>query len=263
LLILLKKGKAMAHVLSYRIGSLQKPHLPFAQVAEMGIQGLELVWNDQTTVAQVQAALKPSGLRVTSLHAPCPLDDEDLPMLLGQRAENASALGASYLFVSAQAGPLPRQEAYDRLRRAGDAVGKHRIYLALETHPDLCQNGAQMLETMQGVGHPWVGVNYDTANVYFYNQGVDTIAELGKVVHLVRGVHLKDTMGGYKDWGFPVFGEGVVDFAAVEKVLTQGGYTGPCCMELEGGAFDASKPEELAAKVRRCVEHLRQKGVVD
>jgi hypothetical protein len=32
---------------------------------------------------------------------------------------------------------------------------------------------------------------------------------------------------------------------------------------LEGGTFDASKPDELAEKVQRCVQHLRQVGVAD
>ena len=42
----------MPHLLSYRIGTLDQPHLPFAQIAEMGIQGLEVVWGDATTTAQ-------------------------------------------------------------------------------------------------------------------------------------------------------------------------------------------------------------------
>ena len=253
----------MARLLSYRTGSLQKPHLPFTRIAELGIQGLELVWNDETRVDAVKAAVEAAGLRVTSIHAPSPLDDDGLPELLGRHAEYAAELGASYLFVSVHAGEMPRQEAYDRLRRAGDAVGRHEVYLAMETHPDLCQNANNMLETMAGVGHPWIGVNYDTANVYYYNEKVDTVEEVKKAVGQVRGVHLKDTMGGFHDGNFPVFGEGIVDFAAVAAVLDGAGYTGPYCMELEGGAFDAGKPDELADKVARCVAHLRQVGVVE
>ena len=252
----------MTHLLSYRVGSLQKPHLPFSQVADMGIQGLELVWNDQTTVAAVQAALKPSGLKITSVHAPSPLDDDQLPAILGRHAEYAAALGAGYLFASVRAGELPKQQAYDRLRKAGDAVGKHGVYLALETHPDLCQNSANMLETMAGVNNPWVGINYDTANVCYYNEGIDTVEEARKAAPHVRGVHFKDTMGGFRDGNFPVLGEGIVDFQAVGKVFDASGFSGPYCMELEGGTFDSRKPDELAVKVGRCVAHLKKVGVV-
>ena len=252
----------MPNLLAYRIGSLQKPHLPFAQVAEFGIQGLELVWNEETTTDAVAAALELHSLRVTSIHAPSPLEDDNLPQVLGQHAAQAAELGASYLFVSIHAGDMPRSEAHDRIRRLGDAVGAHQVYLAMETHPDLCQNAANMLETMAGVAHPWVGVNYDTANVYYYNENVDTVAELKQVASHVRGVHLKETVGGFKDGNFPVFGEGIVDFAAVAEVLGQAGYAGPCTMELEGGQFDPGQPEDLAAKVGQCVAHLRKVGAL-
>ncbi len=252
----------MAHLLSYRCGSLQNPHLPLARIAEIGIQGLELVWNDETTVDGVKAAIDPHDLQVTSLHAPCPLDDDDLPALLGRHAECAAALGAAYLFVSTSSGDMPRQEAYARLRRAGDAVGAHQVYLAMETHLDLCHNAAAMLETMEGVNHPWVGVNFDTANLYYYNEAIDAVDQARKAGAHVRGMHLKDTFGGFREGNFPVLGEGIVNFAAVDQVLTAAGYQGAYCMELEGGTFDASKPDELADKVRRCAEHLRQVGVV-
>ncbi|MEW6753055.1 MAG: sugar phosphate isomerase/epimerase family protein [Candidatus Latescibacterota bacterium] len=253
----------MANLLSYRAGSLQKPHLPFTRLAGMGIQGLELVWNEQTTVDAVRAAVEPAGLQVTSIHAPSPLDSSELPAILERHAECAAALGASYLFVSVHAGQMPRPEAYERLRHAGDAVGNHRIYLALETHPDLCQNGSQMAQTMAGINHPWVGINYDTANIYYYNEKVDTVEEVKKAARFVRGVHLKDTLGGFHDGNFPVFGEGVVDFAGVGGELAAVGYAGPLCMELEGGAFDPGKPDDLAAKVARCIAHLRSVGVVE
>lgn len=253
----------MKNLLAYRIGSIQKPSLPLEQVAEMGMEGVEVVWNAETTAANVEAALKSSGLQMTSLCSACPLGDDDLPKRLEELAAQGEQLGAISMFVSAHAGDqMSKQEAYDRLRRLGDAVGKHRIYLSMETHPDLCQNATNMLETMAGVNHPWVGVNYDTANIYFYNENVDTVVELKKAAKSVRSVHLKDTYGGFRDGNFPVFGKGIVDFAAVAGVLSGVGFTGPYTMELEGREFDARKPKELAKKVAACVTHLRKVGVV-
>jgi len=101
----------MGHLLSYRVGSLQKPHLPFARIAELGIQGLEMVWNEETTVDAVQAALDPVGLRIASIHAPAPMDDDDLPTLLGRHTKYATELGAAYLFVSVQAGQMAKDDA--------------------------------------------------------------------------------------------------------------------------------------------------------
>ena len=89
-----------------------------------------------------------------------------------------------------------------------------------------------------------------------------TAEELKQAVSHVRGVHIKDTFGGFHDGNFPVLGEGIVDFAAVKRVLQDGGYKGPLVMELEGGVFDSSKPDDLADKVKRCVSHLREMRVV-
>ena len=58
-----------------------------------------------------------------------------------------------------------------------------------------------------------------------------------------------------------VFGEGVVDFARVYEVLGKAGYGSACCMELEGPVFDRRDPDDLAAKVFRCVAHLKSVGV--
>jgi len=251
----------MANPLAYRIGSFQQPHLPFQRVADLGIAQLEMVWNDESVVDQVGDALVPLAMQVASLHVPSDLEDDGLADKVGRQAEQAMELGAHHLFVSIHAGDMDRGEAYDRIRKLGDAVAGSEVYLAMETHPDLCQNAANMLETMAAVDHPWVGVNYDTANVYYYNEDIDTIAELTKAGDHVRGVHLKDTHGGFHDGNFPVFGEGIVDFAAVQRVLDDSSYKGPLVMELEGGVFDASQPDDLATKVEACVAHLRKVGV--
>lgn len=251
----------MKNPLAYRIGSIEKPNLPFEQVAEMGIEGVEVMWSEETTAADVEAALRSSGLRMTTLGARCPLEDDDLPSRFGAFAAQGKELGAIALFVSAHAGDaMSKQEAHDRLRRLGDAVGEHGIFLTMETHPDLCQNGANMLETMAEVHHPWVGINYDTANIYYYNEQVDTVEEVKEAAQYVRSVHLKDTYGGFKDGNFPVFGKGIVDFAAVAEVLSDVSFAGPYTMELEGRNFDARNPEELAEKVAACVAHLKQVG---
>ncbi len=252
----------MEHVLSYRVGTLRRPNLPFARLAALGVGGVELAWDDQTTVEAVRAAVAPAHLRVTSIQAPASLQDADFAARLRSYAAAAAALGAGYLFVSVRAGELPLPQAYARLREGGDVVGAHGVYLALETHPDLCQNASSMLATMAGVEHPWIGVNFDTANIYYYNERIDGTAELRAVARHVRGVHLKDTMGGFHDGDFPVFGAGIVDFAAVGSALDAAGYRGPYCMELEGRNFDPGRPEELAAKVGRCVAHLRSVGLI-
>ena len=250
----------MANTLSYRAGRFADPNLPWECIAAAGVQGLELIWDADLSAAAVAAALSPHDLRVTSLQVGGALDDDDPPARFGAAAAVAAELGATYIFTSAKRGDMPLAEAAKRLRRVGDATGAHHVAVALETHPDLCTNAQRMAETMAAVDHPWVGVNYDTANVFYYNHDVDTVAQLSQCLPLVRGVHYKDSHGGYEDFDFPVFGEGVVPFDRIAQVLRDGGYDGACCMELEGPAFKREDPDDLADKVARCVAHLKSVG---
>src|SRR5207302_1865217 len=101
-------------------------------------------------------------------------------------------------------------------------------------HPDLAHNGEVALGTMRAIDHPNVRINYDTGNVYYYNEGVDGVAELRKILEYVGAVHLKDTSGGYRAWNFPALGQGVVNFPEIFRLLNGRGFYGPFTMELEG-----------------------------
>ena len=247
-------------------GDTEIRSLPLDVVAGTGVTGLELVLPPEATAEEVLNLIEPHGLSVTSIETKTDLDDDgigDTLKIAATKAALARTLGASYLFTSVRGGQLPRQSVYDRLRQVGDVVGSHEIFLAMETHPDLCENAANMLETMAGVSHPYVGINFDTANLYYYNRGMDGLADLRQVVQHVRGVHFKETNGGLKDGNFPVFGTGIVDFAGAEAVLEEAGYDGPYVMELEGTVFDYTKHEQLEVQVRSCVDHIRTVCSID
>ncbi len=115
---------------------------------------------------------------------------------------------------------------------------------------------------MEHVAHPNVRVNWDTANVHYYNEGIDEIAELRKTLEFVGGVHLKDTNGGFHAWHFPVLGQGVVDYVAVFRILNEAGFHGPFTLELEGIEGVELDEEGSKAQVADSVAYLRRIGVV-
>jgi inosose dehydratase len=133
----------------------------------------------------------------------------------------------------------------------------------LETHPNLSTNGQVSRRTMLAVGHPNVRINYDTANIYFYNEGLDTLAELNHCVDFVAGMHLKDSKGLYRTFDFPVLGQGIVDFPRVFETLRERDFRGPCTMELEV-AHDVPIDEAATkARVEESVAYLRRIGAMD
>jgi len=148
------------------------------------------------------------------------------------------------------------------LRGIGDYAAARSLTVCLETHPGVTNNAAQMLRTMQELQHPAVRLNFDTANILYYNEGADVLAELRTVLPYIGHVHLKDSRGRLRDWYFPALGEGgAVDFAAVGRILNDGGFFGPFSIELEGIQDEPELTlDERQDRLQRSVDHLRKVG---
>ncbi len=187
-------------------------------------------------------------------------DFADGPLFV-QRIEDqcriASALGASYLFLSLKRGDIPEQEVYSLLQRAGDRAARQDVTVVLETHPDLATNAEIALATMTGVDHPSIRINFDTANIFFYNRGCTAEGELEKILPWVASVHLKDTNGVYQAWHFPALGEGVVKFRRIIEMLDSRGYRGPYTLELEGIKNEEPSWDLYSSRVADSVQYLR------
>jgi L-ribulose-5-phosphate 3-epimerase len=79
---------------------------------------------------------------------------------------------------------------------------------------------------------PWVGINYDPANVLYY-RGVQPETDLPKIAPHVIHMHMKDQRGGQGVDDFPPLGKGEIDFAHLLTTLAHTRYTGPLSAELE------------------------------
>ena len=252
----------MSNMLSYRVGLVDKPQLPLDRVAALGITHLEISLPEQPDVPAIKKQVTDAGLKVGTVTLPCKLTDPALLDTVRRHAAWAAELGTLSFFTSVKSDELPMDEVYAKLRQVGDIAQQHGLRVGMETHPDLCHNGDLARKTLDAVNHPSVGMNYDTANIYYYNENVDTVAELEKVVDHVVSVHLKDTDGGFHSPNFPPFGQGIVDFAAVFAVLAKAGFHGPCTMELEGAATTSNQLDEQEKIVATCVNHLKSLGLV-
>lgn len=252
----------MQNIISIRPPSYGKHQAgAFAHLQQIGIRHVEIDAPPAGQLEQARADLARYGLSAASINGYTSLESPDAAAKLAPALEAAPALGARIVFLSVKAGALPRDVAYARLREIGEAAARHDVTVAVETHPDLAQNGAVALETVQAVDHPNIRINFDPANVHYYNEGVDAVAELRKIAPYVASVHLKDTNGGYRTWHFPALGEGVVDFPAIFRTLNDLGMRGPFTMELEGIQGESLSEEQTQARVAQSLEYLRRIGV--
>jgi inosose dehydratase len=156
-------------------------------------------------------------------------------------------------------------DVVEHLRRLGDVAAENGTTLSLETHKGLTQNAEAMLSLLAKIDHARVRLNFDTGNIAYYNRGADPCAELDKVKHLVRSVHLKDNRGRFEDWYFPALGDGgAVDFGRMREILDGAGFQGPYTIEIEGiGGEPEPGLEVRHDRIARSVEHLKAAGYFD
>jgi len=247
------------HKISCRISSYLKfRDIGWSHLPTTGVKYVEAnVPTNDDEATELEKNLTNNGLTALTMQGSCDIKQENSVDLMTPQFAMCKRFGTEYLFISVKAEDTDCDVVWQRLRNMGDAAQAHGVTAVMETHPDLVTNGEVGLDTMQNVDHPNVRINYDTANVYYYNHDVTTMSELEKVIDYVAAVHIKDTNGGYHDHEFPGLGKGVVDFPAVFKALDARGFDGPYTMELEGGFMSKLTQDELLAFIAECVDYLK------
>jgi len=109
---------------------------------------------------------------------------------------------------------------------------KAGLVLGLEVHGDEYNTGLSLRPLVEKVASDLVGIAYDTGNVMYYG-GEKCGEEIKTCVDLVKYVHLKDNIGGFKVWNFPSVGKGELKLGAFMDYLESNGYKGPYSVEIE------------------------------
>jgi sugar phosphate isomerase/epimerase len=160
--------------------------------------------------------------------------------------------------VTFHAGFLPHDESdpnyaklKQRLTQVADAFQARSIALGLETGQE---TAAVLLDFLNKLNRPNLGVNFDPANMILYDKG-DPIEALRTLGPWIRQVHIKDasrtTTPG--TWGDEVVaGQGEVDWPAFFSTLKEIGFAGDLCIEREAGmnrVEDIRTARELVEKI--------------
>ena len=201
---------------------------------EMGIKHVFMSIPGADEAKGVIAKLEDYGFSTPVLRGQADLSKDTFADELEPQLMVAREMGADFVFLSAKHGESTLEDAYRRLREAGDVAKRYDIVLTVETHPELGTNGDLQVQTMKGVDHPNVRINFDTGNITYYNENTNPETELEKSAQYVATVEFKDHNGALEVWDFPVLGQGKVDFEAVVRLLRQNNYSGPVTIEFEG-----------------------------
>lgn len=145
-----------------------------------------------------------------------------------ERAARAAITAADHgiPLVTMHAGFIPhdsqdpsRALVMDRLREVADLFGVGGVRLGLETGQETART---LLEVLDELDHPAIGVNFDPANMILYGMG-DPVEAIRLLASRVVQVHAKDAVATDTPgtWGTEVpLGQGEVDWNAfISEVL--------------------------------------------
>jgi sugar phosphate isomerase/epimerase len=257
--------KKTQNTIACRPGCLDVP-LPEALVhlRKVGLHGAEVSFPADGDYKPIAKAAADAGLLVTSLSGGVHLDNPGQVATLERAIDGAVELGTKVIFLSAAPGEGTLESGIAPLRRLGERAHKAGVTLSIETHLPYGFNAATIRRTLDAANSKGLGWNYDTANIYYYNEkGTDGVAELKQGLDLVASVHLKESAKGEpKSFDFPVLGQGIVNFPAIFKLLGGRGFSGPYTLELEGALMDGHPTAVRVERVKACVDYLRSIGVM-
>ncbi|MDD4869073.1 MAG: sugar phosphate isomerase/epimerase [Kiritimatiellae bacterium] len=161
-----------------------------------------------------------------------------------------------------------RSFMYAMLRDVADYAAGKNIKIALEIHGGIMANAREALRTMNEVNRPNLGVNFDTANIFFYNEtfsAADAARELESLAKHVFHVHLKDIIRGQGKHVLPQLGKGEVDFRKVFDILHNAGFYGPFSFEVETfhGATQSGDINAYIDDLTASIETIKSIGEFD
>ena len=121
------------------------------------------------------------------------------------------------------------------LRRLVGPAERAGVVLAVENHIDLLAD--EMVELIETVDSPWLGVCFDTANNLRLFE--DPLVVARKLAPLARATHIKDITAQRGDpktfafWPSVPLGEGLIDVAAILRLLHDARFDGVLALEID------------------------------
>jgi sugar phosphate isomerase/epimerase len=174
------------------------------------------------------------------------MKEAEAAALFRREIERGRALGLEYFILTGISDESKYQAWYSAVAQCLDCAREHGVMLLLKPHGGLCARADDLLRAVERFRHPNFGICYDPGNIYYYT-GEKAEEDLPKIVEHVRGMCIKDEIGGKEGEVMITPGTGVVDFPRIFTILNGAGFAGPCWVECLGG----STLDEVNAEAKR------------
>ena len=143
------------------------------------------------------------------------------------------------------------QRTTDMLAKMAEKAEGFGVTLCCKAHDGgAIYNTATTLRAMEIVTHPAFGIDMDPSHIY--RAGENPAEALAPVLSRTKHIHIRDCKGPGPNPGTPpnqACGRGDIDLFAYCKVMVDGGYKGPVCLEVIGAnQLDLAQVSVIAAE---------------
>jgi sugar phosphate isomerase/epimerase len=191
----------------------------------------------KTELNRIKKKMADLNLTPAGLSGHCNLLDEQRINDFRKNISLAAEFGCQFIISSAGEAHFGKDEKLaddalaDNIKSLLPDLQKAGLVLGLEVHGEYGA-GASLRAVVEKVASDLVGVAYDTGNAMFYG-GKKCDEEIKTCADIVKYVHLKDKIGGAKEWNFPAVGKGELRLEAFMDYLESKGYKGTYSVEIE------------------------------
>ena len=213
---------------------------------------------DITSARKLNDLCKKYGLELLCIGVYMRLMKEGSVETFKRVIDAAEMLGSKY--INTDTGEVKSSDDEKRFYKDMGVLGEYAqskdVTICFELHGDWCNTGKKAAEVIEKIKNAHVRINYDTGNAIFYGD-VRPEEDIKYALPYMSFMHVKDNVGGYQVYDFPILGEGTVDFGKIFKIVDD--YDGPISLELE--LDEKEHPlEEVNAGVKKCYEFLQTFG---
>ncbi|MGC8861571.1 MAG: sugar phosphate isomerase/epimerase family protein [Armatimonadota bacterium] len=217
-------------------------------------------WREQAR--EIKQIVSDKGLELLSMEEAA-LDEE--------RLLKAFEAGAELSIPVVNIGPGGRSDVEEDFQRQTDLMAKMAeqaaqfgVTLCCKAHVGACiYNTPTTLRALEKITNPAFGIDMDPSHIY--RAGEEPAEALRPVLSRTRHIHIRDCKGRGPSPGAPAdqaCGRGDIDLPAYCRVMVDGGYSGPVCLEVIG-ANDLDLPQvaiiaaESYGYLNACMKALR------
>jgi len=193
---------------------------------------------NQSELDRIKKKMAALNLLPVGLSGHCNLLDEKRLNDFRKKILLAAELGCAFIITSAGEAHFGKDEQFtcdalaENIKSLLPDLKKAGLILGLEVHGDVYGTGSSLRPVIEKVASSLVGVCYDTGNAMYYG-GQKCTEEIKTCIDIVKYVHLKDAVGGQKEWNFPATGKGNLHLETFMDYMESNGYTGPYSVEIE------------------------------